>query len=711
MKHAKGVLLLFSFLIIFGTMNIMGNTTTVFDQGIVNTTPHQKMLPAYTPHGVITIVNDSDFALQDLSESWPGNGSEEDPYIIQGYNITNDVAVSIAISDVSAYFEIRDCLITSTSHQNVGGVTLNNVTHAYLENCIISYKNTGLEIDNSDGISVVNCTMDNNADGATVDTSNHTTFTDCHFTYTTTGSGFYQDSSHWTTITDCYLNYNGDYGLESYYCDYFVFTGNEVMGNDYAGLLVENSHYGEYQDNTIFANEEEGIKLSTSHLNTVTENTIYDNWGYGLYLQGTQYGVFSHNTIYNNTLEGINFDVGAHSILEANTVYESGWTIVGLGGAASGILLSGTTNCSVLENDVYNNTAHGIYLEGATDCAIKDNTVWGNYGIMGECGIYVQSSTFCNITHNIVYNNTENGIFLEYGEDLIVSHNIVYDNTEYGILLDDCNRTLLYYNDIGWNQWSAHASVGSTSINHWDDGEFGNWWSDYGGSGPYNISGPTGEQDMHPSNSLVVGSASDVEYELGSTGNTLFIAAEALNPGYYEVIIGTAMIGTFEWNGGNIYADIDDLDVGVYPVTVHVYHVSGHSLSSAATVTVVDTTAPAWVSTPTDQTIELGDTLNYQIQVTEFSEIDEWIVNDTVHFSIVDGLLTNNVALELGDYGLNITVVDIYGNARTALITIHVIEPTIPPGGDPTGVLLIIAGGAGAAVVVVILVIVMKKRS
>ncbi|TFH06261.1 MAG: hypothetical protein E4H14_11190, partial [Candidatus Thorarchaeota archaeon] len=623
----------------------------------------------------------------------------------------NDTHVSIHIEDVSVYFEIRNCLFISTPPtKNVGGVEIYNVPHGHIEDCEIVYKNAGLQIRDSIGLSVVNCTMNYNAAAATVEWSNYTSFSGCYFTNTTTGSGFYQDNSHWTSITDSYLIANIDYGAESFDSDFFTFNGNDVRGNGIAGLYVITSDSGRFESNTVYENGDEGFQLIDSNQITIMDNTICDNGRYGLVLVGPEYVYVSYNIIYNNTLDGINYDTGGNSVLEANTIYNNGWEILGMGGSASGISLSLTENISVIVNEVYNNTRHGIILEEAVNCTIYGNTVWGNYGIIAECGIFAINSNYCNITSNLVYNNTDNGIFLQYSDDCIVTHNIVYDNSVYGLALDQCNRTLIYYNDFGWNPTNAYSSVDSTDINYWDNGAIGNWWSDFDGTIPYNVSGPSNEQDMHPSNSLVLGTVSDLENELGSTGNTLFLSAQALNPGHYEVVEDTTLIGTTEWNGDNIYADIDGLDVGTYTITVRAFHISGHYLTQSATVTVVDTTAPEWVITPTNQTVHYGDALIYEIQVTDFSNIEEWIISDMVNFSIVDGLLTNNTTLELGYYRLNITVVDAYGNARSAVITIHVITidaPTV----DMTGFLLIVGGAGAALLTIVVVVIIMKKKS
>jgi parallel beta-helix repeat protein len=709
-KHTKAILVLFTFLFIFGATSVTENNVMGVDEDARNVEINDDAILSYESHDVIHIFNDTDFETQATNEMWSGDGSSDTPYLIQGYSINNDTHTSIYISDVSVYFEILDCLVTSTTPQNSAGIEIYNVNHGHIENCVIVNKNTGLRIEQSIGVSVVNCTMNHNAAGVVIEASNHTLFSQCYFTNTTTGSGFYQDNSNWTSITNSFIDYNGDYGVESYGSNSFTFTGNEVIGNDYAGLLVENSDHGLYQYNTISGNYEEGIILYNSHQTTFTENSIYDNDRYGVSLSGTNFGFFGYNIIHNNTLYGINYDTGESSVLYENTVYDNGWTNSELGAVASGINIEFVVNCSVIGNEVYNNSAHGIVVDQATNCTIDSNTVWSNFGIEGECGIYSVNADSCNFTSNIVYNNTLNGIYLLYSNDCILSYNVVYDNAEDGLLLENTNRTLIYYNDFGWNPTNAFSDTDSTYINYWDNGVVGNWWSDYSGTGSYTVGGPTSQQDLHPAKSLELGPASNAHYELGSMGNALMLTAQALNPWQYEILVDTQLVGTYEWSGGMITPSIDGLDVGVYNLTIRAFHISGHYLASSSTVTVVDTTPPGWVLVPTNQTITHNVPLSYQLQATDLSAIEEWIVNDTAHFTIIDGLLTNSTTLEVGYYHLNITVVDEYGNARTAVITVQVTGTDAPPA-DTTALMLVIGAGVAGLVVLAVVVSIAKKKN
>jgi len=57
-----------------------------------------------TPHDPIYITSDSGFAV------FPGSGTEEDPYLIDGYNITT-TSTGISITDTTKHFVIRNCYV------------------------------------------------------------------------------------------------------------------------------------------------------------------------------------------------------------------------------------------------------------------------------------------------------------------------------------------------------------------------------------------------------------------------------------------------------------------------------------------------------------------------------------------------------------------------------------------------------------------------
>jgi hypothetical protein len=121
----------------------------------------------------------------------------------------------------------------------------------------------------------------------------------------------------------------------------------------------------------------------------------------------------------------------------------------------------------------------------------------------------------------------------------------------------------------------------------------------------------------------------------------------------------------------------------------------------------------AWVDIPSDMTIGMNDQLNRNLNAVSAAGIASWSLNDTTHFQIDgSGVLTNATSLDLGSYGLIVTVTDTNGNQLVATITITVlesVEPTEPTEPGPTnGTPTIpgIEGGAIAAIALVAVVVV-----
>ena len=63
-----------------------------------------------TPHDRISITSDSEF------EVFPGSGTSEDPYLIDGYNITTTSDEGIYIRGTTKYFIIRNCYVDANDY-------------------------------------------------------------------------------------------------------------------------------------------------------------------------------------------------------------------------------------------------------------------------------------------------------------------------------------------------------------------------------------------------------------------------------------------------------------------------------------------------------------------------------------------------------------------------------------------------------------------
>ncbi len=128
-----------------------------------------------------------------------------------------------------------------------------------------------------------------------------------------------------------------------------------------------------------------------------------------------------------------------------------------------------------------------------------------------------------------------------------------------------------------------------------------------------------------------------------------------------------------------------------------------------------DQVAP-FLDIPVDQAINEGESFYLQLDVTDYTGISNWWLNDTEHFSIDgNGVIGNATSLAPGSYGLQVSVNDTFDYTTSVEFTISVNEITTNtttttngPGID-TITLALIAGGLIAVVVIVVLVIKVKR--
>ncbi len=234
-------------------------------------------------------------------------------------------------------------------------------------------------------------------------------------------------------------------------------------------------------------------------------NIIVDGNGYTLQGSGSGNG-FQLDGVNNVTIQNVNIQSFATAIDINNSSYNliSGNILTDNGGFMGSVILEspyhndnntflGNTmtnnsgSCLVLwgcydavsENVITNNSGNGISLEGYY-ITVSENILTNNTG----AGITIYSSSNKVFGNNITNNTSEwlgqgIGILLDFGaSDNDISGNIIADN-KVGILLGDSSDNTIAQNDIINN--TNQTSI-SNSVNSWDNGSEGNYWSDYNGT-------------------------------------------------------------------------------------------------------------------------------------------------------------------------------------------------------------------------------------
>ena len=191
---------------------------------IVNAEPpqdpdHVVLEDEYMYSGPIVISENQDF----ISQNYTGSGTQLDPYVISGLNISFDFCISI--SDTTAWFVIRDCYLESNSTSGAT-IVLNNVTRGRIQNSFIGGEMTGIYLYNTENSQI----RRNRIRGLVV--------------------GILLQNSVGCTIRE------------------------NIVHSCEVGVRLDNSIHCEVIGNSVYANSETGIVATRF----TRENTFYDNY-------------------------------------------------------------------------------------------------------------------------------------------------------------------------------------------------------------------------------------------------------------------------------------------------------------------------------------------------------------------------------------------------------------------------------------------------
>jgi parallel beta-helix repeat protein len=168
------------------------------------------------------------------------------------------------------------------------------------------------------------------------------------------------------------------------------------------------------------------------------------------------------------------------------------------------IVLSGSSNNSIIGNNITQNNQAGIYLYASSYNNISGNNITASV----QAGIWIHSSFYNSISENNIKNN-ERGIYSNYGSSCNITGNNIANNF-YGVYLYYSSNHKFYHNNFAGNDRQVYDyywdhSFIDPSINTWDNGSEGNYWSNYTGvdnngdgigDTPHIID--TNNQDNHP---------------------------------------------------------------------------------------------------------------------------------------------------------------------------------------------------------------------
>ena len=372
---------LFAFVVLIATASApYALTDKSLNANVVN--QESKLTTAfYAPHAPIVITSDADFL------GWPGNGTESNPYVIEGLNITS-TEICINISRTTTFFEIRACLISSEALSAKTGISLANLTNGMVRDCVVEEHDYGVALSHTK-----DCTLFNNAQ---IGSSGRIT---CGFSL--------YDSNGTTLIGNNATRDIGGFGV--YSSEGCTLTNNRAVDFTSAGFEIVFSDQCTLSNNVSTVSQDNispyGFVIVSSDSCILTDNTA-SNCGYD-FPPYPGLGLGSFLEVSGNKVNGKPLGYFANLVGNMIDVSEYGEVLV--------------VNCSnvIVKNGIFSRSSIGIALYNCTGCSLMDNTadnsrigfhlgrsnrtlLIDNYAAKNYIGFKVFESDYCTLTNNAV---------------------------------------------------------------------------------------------------------------------------------------------------------------------------------------------------------------------------------------------------------------------------------------------------------------------
>lgn len=370
MKYSRIFTLALTFL-----LPLSGITISIYSSGfneygnnensIIN---DENLIPkvSYTSHNPIRIDNNTDFANQASLEGWNGNGTEGDPYIIEGYEIDGGgYGYCVYIGNTTDYFVVRNCYLYNSSENYDWPYSANTGFHLYY------VKNGTLE----------NSELSSN-EGRDV------------LFYYSNGSSMQNNN----IITGGWIDIHHSHNIT-------------LSNNNLTYISLYNSPRTNISENNIGGGDQ-GICLLSSDESMIINNTISDTAGRAIFIKESK-----NISLINNDLSGSYGGIFARKLRgtkiinnRISNMYSEGIFIRN----CNSPLIKNNSISNPLSNDIYN----GIYLENTPQPYIINNT-------LNKSKIWYGNCNYSQIINNTVL---ESFIVTSNLRDIIIENNLLLES-------------------------------------------------------------------------------------------------------------------------------------------------------------------------------------------------------------------------------------------------------------------------------------------
>ncbi|UCF10151.1 MAG: right-handed parallel beta-helix repeat-containing protein [Candidatus Bipolaricaulota bacterium] len=441
-------------------------------------------------HEPIAILGNGEFT--EANGVLSGSGTEDDPYIIAGWEIDvpSGEAYGIKIENTSAHVIVRGVVVSGANAQRGAAIRVGFASNVTLDACAVSSSFNALEIASSTRVTARSLTLYAIGLGLHVtgeaeaeydhDIDESNQVNDRPIRYVFGGDGGTIDgerlghltvaASRNVTITSNDVS-NGD-GIHLAFVQGSTVEGNLAYRNRWDGIQLYKSHGNTLRDNEMGNNRRAAMTLLLSDDNAIVDNRFLAN-DYGLILTASDANRVEGNLAAANPT-GIEISGGSSENIVAKNIFYHENT-------AFGVVLE-LASGNVLRGNAFAQCETGILLSAQADY----NTVEGNTIVGGAYALQLVGS------HNVIAGNLislmVDGILFQatLGEP-VIRENTFRDN----VLSHASHRHVTTNEDSAGNRFFGNAFLQSAirnarvydlGRNAWAVDGRGNFWADYEGT-------------------------------------------------------------------------------------------------------------------------------------------------------------------------------------------------------------------------------------
>lgn len=312
---------------------------------------------AYTAHDPIWIQSNQEFIDQAALESWPGDGSEGDPFIITGYSF-NQETQPLRIWDTDVHWQFINNRVDGVGDDIQCGTWIETVSNGAIIDCEFLNRHSGMII-----MDVENFTISGN------------------YVHDATLNGI----EIMNMMTNCDIINNivedvNNHGILVAAMTSGSISGNEVSDCGGRGITVTRGFYhSELKSNMITGVEREGIFVQLATNSEISFNTVTAVEDAGIAIFGFNTCMFKNNTIDSVIGNGVSVDYCELSTITMNDIENC--TEIGiesLGGSNTSILQNTVSDCdgcavSLNEDTDFFEIKNNVFLSNSGSCQLNDD--------------------------------------------------------------------------------------------------------------------------------------------------------------------------------------------------------------------------------------------------------------------------------------------------------------------------------------------------